>query len=72
MLQAHSILWHYLWVAPNLILLALAFLVWKRRLSKELRTFLAFAILSAIGQLAVYVADIVPSVSAENFWRVTG
>ncbi len=70
MLQAHSILWHYLWVAPNVILLALAFLMWKRALVKSFPIFFSFAILSAIGQLAVYFADIAPSVSAENFWRV--
>jgi hypothetical protein len=70
MLQAHSILWHYLWVSPNVILLGLAFLIWRRGLVKEFPTFFAFAILGAIGQLAVYFADITPSVSAENFWRL--
>lgn len=70
MLQAHSILWHYLWVAPNVILLALALVMWRRRLVKAFPIFFCFAILSAIGQLAVYFADIAPTVSPENFWRV--
>jgi len=70
MLQAHSFLWNYLWVAPNLFLLSLAFLIQKRKLSRSLPAFLAFAILSAAGDLATFLADVIPSVSAENYWRV--
>lgn len=69
MLQAHSFLWHYLWVAPNVLLLLLAAMIWRRGLRKQFPTFLAFAILSSAGQLGVYAADITPSVSAEGFWR---
>jgi len=70
MLQAHSILWDYLWVAPNLFLLAVGVLIWKRGLSRQVPAFLAFAILCALGQLALFGADIAPFVSAPNFWRV--
>src|SRR6476469_2723876 len=70
MLQAHSFLWHYLWVAPNLFLVLLGFFMWKRGLGRALPAFLAFAVLSATGDLAAYLADIIPSVSPENFWRV--
>jgi hypothetical protein len=71
MLQAHSFLWHYLWVAPNILLLILGLLmIWKGGLWKRFPAFLAFAVFSSLGQLAVYTADVVPSVSAENFWRV--
>jgi hypothetical protein len=70
MLQAHSFLWHYLWVAPNILLLILGFLIWKRGLRKRFPAFLAFAIFCSLGQVAVYTADVAPSVSPENFWRV--
>jgi hypothetical protein len=70
MLQAHSLLWNYLWVAPNLFLLVVGFLTWKRGLSRQVPTFLAFAILAALGDLAVYAADIAPFVSQPNFWRI--
>jgi hypothetical protein len=72
MLQAHSLLWDYLWVAPNILLLVLALLMWRRGLQKQLPAFLALAFVSALGQLAVFVADVVPEryVSAENFWRI--
>jgi hypothetical protein len=70
MLQAHSFLWHYLWVAPNVLLLFLAFLIWKRGLHSQFPAFFCFAILSAVGQLALYGADIVPSIAPDTFWRV--
>jgi hypothetical protein len=70
MLQAHSLLWHYLWIAPNVLLIALGLLIWKRGLARQFPTFCAFAILSSLGHLALWFADVVPSVSAENFWRV--
>jgi hypothetical protein len=70
MLQAHSFLWNYLWVAPNVYLLALAFLLWRRGLARTFPAFLAFAALSAAGNLAVFAADIAPFVSPINFWRV--
>ncbi len=69
MLQAHSFLWYYLWLAPNLLLIGLAILLWRRGLASRFPAFLAFAILSAAGELAAFLADIVPSVTAENFWR---
>jgi len=70
MLQAHSFLWNFLWVAPNVILLALGVLLSRRGYSREFPAFLSFAILSAAGDLAVYCADIVPFISAIIFWRV--
>jgi len=70
MLQAHSFLWNYLWVAPNLFLLALAFVLWKRGLAQQFPSFMVFALVSAVGDLTVFAADIAPFVSAENFWRI--
>ena len=70
MLQAHSLLWNYLWVAPNLFLLFVGFLIWKRGLARQVPAYLAFAILGALGELAVFGVDISPSVTAQNFWRI--
>jgi hypothetical protein len=70
MLQAHSFLWHYLWVAPNVLLVVLAALVWRYRRHDRFPVFLVFCFLSATEQLTLYVADILPSVTAENFWRI--
>lgn len=69
MLQAHSLLWHYLWVAPNLLLLGLSVLIVRRGLTRQHSAFLAFAVLGAIAELAVYAADIIPSVTPPEFWN---
>jgi hypothetical protein len=70
MLQAHSFLWSYLWVAPNLFLLTVAFLLWKRDLWRQIPAFLAFAIFGALGEIALFVADVASFVSAPNYWRI--
>jgi hypothetical protein len=70
MFQAHSFLWHYLWAAPNLLLLILGFLMWKRGIVNQYPAFFAFATLSAVSELIVYAADISPRVDAWTFWRV--
>ena len=70
MLQAHSFLWNYLWVAPNLLLLVLGLLLWRRGFSRQYPALLAFMILSGVGDLTVFAADVSPSVSAVNFWRI--
>jgi hypothetical protein len=70
MLQAHSWLWHYLWVAPNVLLLALGAILWQRNLHRQLPAFTAFAAIGAVGQIVLYAADVLPSVTAPSFWRV--
>jgi hypothetical protein len=70
MLQAHSFLWHYLWIAPNLLLLVLASILWKRKLHKEFPLFQIFAVVLGAEQLTLYVADVIPSVSAGAWWRI--
>jgi hypothetical protein len=70
MLQPHSLLWHYLWVAPNLLFLCLGAVLWRRKVARQFPAFFAFMLFSSILQLALYVADILPSVDAQNFWRM--
>lgn len=70
MLQAHSFLWHYSWVAPDVLLLILCFYLWKRGLHREFPAFFAFALCDGIAQLVVYAADLLPFVSAATFWRL--
>jgi hypothetical protein len=68
MLRAHSFLWYYLWAAPNLLLLFLAIVIWRRKIYKQFPVFLVYAVAVAIEQLTLYVADVLPSVSAINWW----
>jgi hypothetical protein len=68
MLQAHSFLWHYLWVAPSLLLLVLAVLLWRRNVDKQFPFFVVFAVAIAVEQLTLYAADVIPSVSPKTWW----
>ena len=70
MLQAHSFLWNYLWVAPNVLAFLLGLLLWKRGFNRILPWFIAFTILTAVGDVAAFAADIIPSVTPETFWRI--
>jgi hypothetical protein len=68
MLQAHSFLWNYLWVAPNLYLLALGVLMWRRGLSRRVPYLVAFALLSSTLDLVRFVLDVAPWASADSYW----
>lgn len=70
MLQAHSLLWNYLWVAPNLLLLALAVLLWRRGFRRVVPAFFAFMVLGALSELIAFLCDVIPSVTPDTFWRV--
>jgi len=69
MLQPHSFLWHYLWVAPKLLLGVLAFLMWRTQLYRRLRIFFIYALFEVVQWSVLYPLDLIPSVRAENFWR---
>jgi hypothetical protein len=70
MLQAHSFLWNYLWVAPSILLFILGFLAWKRGFSRQFPVFFVFTMLVPATHLANYLADIIPSVTAKTFWLI--
>jgi hypothetical protein len=70
MFRAHSLLWSYLWVAPNLLLFILGFLIWKRGIVTRVHAFIVFAVLSAVSELAVYAADVLPTVGPRTFWGI--
>ena len=68
MLQAHSLLWHYLWVGPNVILTALGILMWRRGVQSQFPVFVAFALLTSSEQFILYAADVAPWITEKNFW----
>jgi hypothetical protein len=70
MMQAHSLLWHYLWVTPSVLLLFLGGCLWRLNLHRRYPVFLAFALVSALEQLLLYACDLAPSVSPQTWWRV--
>lgn len=70
MFLRHSLLWDYLWVAPNVLLFGLGILLLRRGLLRTFPAFLAFAFFGSLAEIAAYLADVIHSVSPENFWRV--
>jgi len=70
MLQPHSLLWHYLWVAPSVLLLGLAGRMRWLCLHKRFPLFFTLAIVSAIEQLTLYACDLAPSVGAITWWEI--
>lgn len=68
MLQAHSPLWHYLWLGPQVLQLGLAFFMWRSRLYKAFPIFFAYVLFEAVEEFALYAMDVGP-VSNASFWR---
>jgi len=69
MLQPHSLLWHYLWLGPQVLQAVLAAFLWRRGMHKLFPFFLAYLTFGAIEQFTLYGMDVLPSVSTEAFWR---
>jgi len=69
MLQAHSFLWHYLWLAPHVLQIVLAILIWRRGLHRLFPVFLAYTIFEAVEEFTLYAMDISPSIKGETFWQ---
>jgi hypothetical protein len=68
MLQPHSLLWHYLWVAPCVLLAVLAFLMWRRGLHREFPAFFLYAIFEAVCGGAIYAIDVNPSIFSDRIY----
>lgn len=68
MFEPHSFLWHYLWVGPNVLLLCVAALFYRRGLHHRLPVFLTFAVVEGVLVLATYAIDLMPSVFSTMFW----
>ena len=69
MLQAHSFLWHYGWVAPNLLTIALAACVFFRGLHRRFPVYFAYLIFVSLEELSLYFLDVSPTASAITWWR---
>jgi len=69
MLYPHSLLWHYLWVGPDILEAVLALLLWRRGAYKVFPVFFFYLSFNAIEDLALYGMDILQWVSADAWWR---
>lgn len=71
MFESHSLLWHFLWAAPNVLVLVVAAIFYCRSLHHQLPVFLVFAVVQGSTGLALYIADLMPSVSGALWWKMT-
>ncbi len=70
MFQPHSLLWHYLWVGPCVLLAFLALMMWRRGLHKEFPAFFCYVIFEAAGGGILYAIDVAPSVFSDTtYWK---
>jgi hypothetical protein len=68
MLQPHSLLWHYLWLGPHFLQVALAILLWRRGLYKVFPVFFTYVIFEAAEEFTLYAMDILPWVPWQTWW----
>jgi hypothetical protein len=59
----HSFLWHYLWIAPQVLQLAVAIIIVQRKLHKEFPAFLLYIIFEIVFNSALFVLDHDPSIT---------
>jgi hypothetical protein len=70
MLQPHSFLWHYLWLAPQILQVVLAVILWRRGIHRRFPVFFTYLVYGALEEFTLYGMDVLPSVSAVTWWRV--
>jgi hypothetical protein len=68
MLQAHSFLWNYLWLAPHFLQVGLAILILRRGLHRLFPIFLSYTIFEASEEFTLYGLDVIAWVPAPTFW----
>jgi hypothetical protein len=69
MLHVHSALWHYLFLAPNVLALALVVCVWGKSVRKLHPAFITYLLFLAVEQFCLYWMDLSPRVSAVTWWK---
>lgn len=68
MLQAHSLLWHYLWLAPNVLGLILALCLWPGEVRKRHPLFVSYLVFVSLEQFCLYWMDVSPRFSPLTWW----
>jgi hypothetical protein len=68
MLQAHSFLWHYLWLAPAVLQLAVALLLWRRGMHRQFPVFCCYLLFGVVETAILYGFDVSSTVSPQAWW----
>ena len=65
----HSFWWHYLWIAPDVLLLFIAGIIIHRRLFYEFPMFLAYTVFESLQGATLFVLDHSSAISATVYWN---
>jgi hypothetical protein len=68
MLYPHSLLWHYLWVGTDVLLLALTLLTWRRQLYKLFPAFFVYLVFEVVQGFVLYAMDLTPGIGGDFYW----
>lgn len=68
MLQVHSPLWHYLWLAPHIYGLILVALIWRSPIRRQYPVFISYLVFASVEGICLYVFDISTRVSPNAWW----
>jgi hypothetical protein len=69
MLQAHSLLWHYLWIAPQVLALTLVAALLRGNFRRRYPIFFSYLVFSTVEGICLYVFDVSPRVSPLLWWQ---
>lgn len=62
-------LWHYLWIAPHLLLVGVAIGMWRQRVIRQFPIFFVYVIEEIVQFLVLYPMAVAPTVTAETYLR---
>jgi hypothetical protein len=66
-MYSHSLLWHYLWVAPHLLQLVIVVMMWRRGLVRKFPIFVTYTITEIVQGGALFLADHSAAVSGYQY-----
>ena len=68
-MQPHSLLWHYLWLAPHVFQIAIFAVMIRRRLYRDYPVFFSYLLYEAILGFSLFALDHNPNVSPAQYWQ---
>ncbi len=68
-MHPHSLLWHYLWLAPCILQFAIAAVMIRRKLYRDFPIFFAYVCYEGILGMTLFALDHSPAVSGEQYWQ---
>ena len=66
-MEPHSLLWHYLWIAPHLLQIPLAIVILKRKLHRDFPWFLTYTIYQILGNAVLLLLNHSPQISGKSY-----